>query len=326
MNDHYSILGVEKNATQAEIKVAYRRLVKLYHPDKNPNNPSAVEKFRLIQEAYDTLNDPEKRSGYDNRYSFSSYEYSYGEKTQQNRNKARTKKYTFTEEDLKRRQYYKEHYKQQTKTKTGPSKEQKKAYNEAKYILFSVPVSIALLFFIINIYNRESKEPVQKPVPNISAAIKDTTAIKEEAFVPAKTADQPYNYLFGEPKVDKQSMQVVEVTNWSSMDAVVCIVDSKTDKPIRNYYLASKFNILYEFLPEGTYYIRNYLGKNFRSEKKHEEHNINGIFLENRQFQSFPQDTFSISLNRHDTISVNIDYIKDETDKNLSDAKSFFGL
>lgn len=62
--DYYKILGVSKDATQDEIKKAYRKLAVKYHPDKNPDNKEAEEKFKDIAEAYEVLKDPEKRKHY----------------------------------------------------------------------------------------------------------------------------------------------------------------------------------------------------------------------------------------------------------------------
>lgn len=63
--NYYKILGVNKNATQKEIKSAYRKLARKYHPDVNPDNPNAQEQFKDINEAYQVLGDPEKREKYD---------------------------------------------------------------------------------------------------------------------------------------------------------------------------------------------------------------------------------------------------------------------
>lgn len=63
--DYYKILGVDRNASLEEIKKAYRRLALKYHPDRNPGDKQAEEKFKEINEAYQVLSDPEKRARYD---------------------------------------------------------------------------------------------------------------------------------------------------------------------------------------------------------------------------------------------------------------------
>lgn len=75
--DYYEVLGINKNADEKEIKHAYRKLAKKYHPDTNPGDKAAEQKFKEVTEAYNVLSDAEKKKLYD-QYGFAAFEEGFG--------------------------------------------------------------------------------------------------------------------------------------------------------------------------------------------------------------------------------------------------------
>ena len=75
--DYYEVLGLNKGADEASIKKAYRTLAKKYHPDMNPGNSEAEQKFKEVNEAYSVLSDPDKKAKYD-QYGHAAFDQSAG--------------------------------------------------------------------------------------------------------------------------------------------------------------------------------------------------------------------------------------------------------
>ena len=299
--DYYVLLQINPTATSAEIKTAYRRLAKLFHPDKNPG---AEEKFKIIKEAYETLIDPDRRSRYDTKRN-----YLIRTEFKKTETYKKPKADTFSEAELKRRQYYQEHYKSYTRTGFNPDSQPtrpvpKSNYKELTYLLISIPAAIALLLLLVNIYQ------IPKPVK------KNKTVLVETIDSDVKTADLPYAASLAKPLYDTASRSYVKIRNQSGKDAVV-FLRNQQQQVIRHYFMENNYQLFMEQIPAGIYHLYYYAGKGFK-ERNFLMGNIMGNFTKDISLDSFPvqlvikkekKDSFILNIprinsSRFDTILV----------------------
>lgn len=133
------------NASVSEIKTAFRKLAKLYHPDKNEHGK---ELFTQLLKAYETLNDARARSRYDYQHKLFKQK---GGDTVSEKNTGNSKTWRFDEKELKRRKYYNEHFRaaKQSQKPLSESDVQKTTYNEFKYVFYAIPIAVLLFLFLV---------------------------------------------------------------------------------------------------------------------------------------------------------------------------------
>lgn len=275
MADYYAILGLTKQATQADIKSAFRRLAKEYHPDKNPNNPNAKELFNNILKAYETLIDPGKKRRYD-LYHSNGGSVQQSTKMQGGR---KQKEWTFTEEDIRKRQYYQQYYQQKQKS-SQQAPPAKKSYNDYKYILYATPIAVCLLMLIISLFTHKPDPDTEHP----DAVKKQPRA--EAALPVAHTGDQVYAGWFG-PVKTYDTPYKLSINNLSNYDAVIAVFDAKTGKPIQHAYIENGYYVEFSSLPETGVYLRCIMGKYWDPGKAAYNNKVQGGFDSLVQVQSW---------------------------------------
>lgn len=280
MANYYEILGLHSGASFAEIKSAFRRLAKIYHPDKNP---AGKEQFTLILKAYETLSNPNLKASYDYRLN---YNISIS-KTSTSKNTG-TKNWSFEEKELKRRRYYDEHIKKYAKTKEAykQATEGKKTYNEFKYILFATPIAVALLLLILHIASPvNSNLPSQKKERNVDE-------VKISAL---KMGDAPYSNYFGENKYDTIAKLSLTIINNTDQELIVGLFNKK--QFIRSCYIAKGYYAELLQLPKDPLTIKYCTGLYFDYLNELKEAKVLGGFKENLEFFESNQPTTLNSIN-----------------------------
>jgi len=232
LSNYYDILGVSQVAEINEIKSAFRRLAKLYHPDKNPGEK---ELFAGILRAYETLVDPALRSAYDRKLRYQNQSYKSTERT-------RTKNWTFEERELRRRKYYEEHIKQYEKSGTKPQSAQaaKNNYNEYKYILFATPLAVALLLLIIRLAAPQNDK--------LSSEIEFTSTFPLDLSVEA------VSLAFGNENLSAKDTVKIELLN--ALNKGVLLSFFSNNKHLKSCYLKEGSKINLNRFPPGPYELR----------------------------------------------------------------------
>lgn len=264
MQSYYDILGVAQNASSQQIKAAFRRLAKLYHPDKNPQGK---EQFGKILIAYEVLTDTSRRYQYDLKLKHGNTE-NFKEKKS---GPAKQKEWSFSDEEMKRRQYYKEHYKKEYERYAKHSHVTKKNYNEYKYILFAAPLAVGLLMFVMNATEQNSAEESKK-----------TALVEPLKKDELKMTDDPFTAYFKGPVFDTVANGAMVIKNFSGKDMVVAIYDK--DKFLRSAVIKSGFYIEVSQLPSTEMNVKIAAGNNWNKQKAHKGSDAIGGFSDNELY------------------------------------------
>ena len=285
--DYYQLLQVSVTATSAEIKAAYRKLAKLYHPDKNYGNPAAEEKFKQIKESYEILINTQRRRKYDGKRNRSIT----GTTTTFQKKTSAKKNYNFSEEETKRRQYYQQHYKTKSAPKTPSAQKAKPGLTEIKYILISVPISVALLLLIIRLYEKPKTNSVNK------TQVSDSVSINKSEIL---TPESPYRGTLGKNIFDSTSPCVIKVINKSGYDALV-FLRNDSGKIMRHHFIENNYQLFLENIPPNRYHLYYWLGKQF-SYKNLLFNEVEGNYSESICADSFAETIKITNLKKDTTV------------------------
>lgn len=282
MADYYSILGVSKTANDIEIKAAFRRLAKIYHPDKNPNNPDARQLFESVLKAYNTLIHPAARRRYDQRGTDTTY--THISKAQHNKRKTQ-KEWSFTEEEMQRRQYYEKYYKAKQQERAKQQSPPPKAHNDYKYVLFATPIAVALLMLIVSMF---TSAPKTVPLPPRKEEVKAEEPVVVPVTIPEgqlANGKTPYSGYFGGVRTYSTAHQL-DFENRSGYDAVIILFDKETNQYLQHAYVQDAFSIVFNKLPETGIYWKCMLGKHWNENKLMADEEAIGAFDTIIQFQN----------------------------------------
>lgn len=253
MRDLYRILGVPDNATMADIKSAYRRLAKLYHPDLNPGNRSSEEKFKEILDAYTILSDEDLRAQYDRKRTlgFSSAFRPAAQQEQQEKKKGPPRKEYPPE--------YIEMLRQRNRTRIVKQIQRRKKILRGMIIAFALYL-IATAVFEAWLSDKREEQSAELN-KRIEAKRKQDSIDQLRNNSGIQNLDSPYDSIFGPGQSTWLSPNQLVVINPHS-DAIICL--TRVDSPyitIRNEFIHAKKKFVMKDLPNGRYMVKVYSGE-----------------------------------------------------------------
>jgi curved DNA-binding protein CbpA len=290
LKDFYRTLGVPDNAHEQDIKLAYRRLAKQYHPDLNQGDKKSEERFKEIVEAYNTLSDPILKSAYDRKKSgrdfFTRADFFY---TDQPKEKKDPRRKEYSQEDLDRAREI-----NRRKTLANMARRKK--------ILIGMIITFVLYLVGSGFFETwiEKKRKEETDSLAIQLDRKYKTEMKKQNLT-IDNVDSPFDSLFGPGVYVSLSPNNLVIFNHFS-DAVICAVDVHAPhKTIRNEFTHPAIEpLILRDLPNGSYYIKIYSGSNWDVSKRVPDGRVLGGFSKNEAFFRIHYGPFTLTKPTHD--------------------------
>lgn len=242
MKDYYHILGISPGAGRDEIKRAYHALAKRFHPDRNPGNLAIEERFKEISEAYNVLSDDESRRKYDLKRAYRNS----GQRTHATDGSSRFRKQR--NPDFQ--------FRQKKKSRQETRSERMTSYMFGGILVFFAALMITML--IVGPWNDDDDEQLKALL---------TRNLKAPDFTGGPTiysADSPYDSVFGGSWILEDNHNSVIVVNTKDAETVVCLQEAKPPfRTIRNEYLDAGEVYRLNAIPQGTYFLKAYFGRDW---------------------------------------------------------------
>lgn len=298
MRDFYRILGIPDNATLADIKSAYRRLAKQYHPDLNPGSKQSEEKFKEILDAYTILSDDELRAQYDRKRKFGSASTAYYSSPPHNPGDKKR-------ESL-RKEYppeYIEKMRQRNKTRIVRQITRRKKILRGMIITFVLYMFGAIAFESWIKHPRSEKEQAMLDSMRRERVFKDSVQLTDVI----QNMDSPFDSVFGPGQTTWLSPNQVVIIN-PYVDAVVCLMqDQPPYRTLRNEFVHSRNTFIMKEVPNGSYRVKVYTGIKWNEAVKAPDGRLTGGFSTNERFFSIQREPITLmkpTYNNRNTITT----------------------